>query len=135
MTTAMETILLGVAPGQEWERKGSSHWLEPESLDVRKMAAVMGQLRGRLITITATQLPDDGGMTMDYHWDLDGQLMTFALKVENNQVPSIFDLCEAADWVEREIHEYLAIEFTGRDYEPLMLRTGDTAGVNLREED
>jgi len=37
------------------------------------------------------------------------------------------------DWIEREIHEEYAIEFTGRAYEPLLLRAGDAAGVNLRE--
>ena len=44
------------------------------------------------------------------------------------------DLCEAADWIEREIHEEYRIEFTGRDYEPLLLREGRICGVNLREE-
>jgi NADH:ubiquinone oxidoreductase subunit C len=43
-------------------------------------------------------------------------------------------MCEAADWIEREIHEEYGIEFTGREYEPLLLRAGDTPGVNLREE-
>jgi NADH:ubiquinone oxidoreductase subunit C len=47
---------------------------------------------------------------------------------------SIFDLCEAADWIEREIHEEYSIDFTGRDYEPLLLRKGDKSGVNLRED-
>ncbi len=49
-------------------------------------------------------------------------------------IESIFDLCEAADWIEREIHEEYAIDFTGRAYEPLLLRKGDKAGVNLRED-
>ena len=46
----------------------------------------------------------------------------------------IIGWCEAADWIEREVHEGFAIDFTGRVYEPLLLRAGATAGVNLREE-
>jgi hypothetical protein len=38
------------------------------------------------------------------------------------------------DWIEREIHEGFALDFSGRVYEPLLLRQGDTPGVNLREE-
>jgi len=44
------------------------------------------------------------------------------------------DICEAADWIEREIHEEFALDFLGREYEPLLLRVGDKPGVNLREE-
>ncbi len=53
--------------------------------------------------------------------------------IAGNSIESIFDLCEAADWIEREIHEGFAIDFTGREYEPLLLREGDKPGVNLRE--
>jgi NADH:ubiquinone oxidoreductase subunit C len=44
------------------------------------------------------------------------------------------DICEAADWIEREVHEGFGINFTGREYEPLLLREGDTPGMNLRDE-
>ena len=132
---ALEVMCYELAPGTELDQKGSSLWLAPDALDVRKMAKLMNQQKGRLITITATQLPEDEGMVMDYHWDLDGRLMTFHLHVDDSTVPSIYDLCESANWIEREIHEYFAIEFTGRDYEPLMLREGDKPGVNLHEED
>ena len=37
------------------------------------------------------------------------------------------------DWIEREIHEGFAVDFVGREYEPLLLRQGDTLGVNLRD--
>ncbi len=117
-----------------WEQKGGSNWLAAGALDVRKLATLMKGRKARFITITATELPEHGGIVMDYHWDLDGQLLSFEVQVENGQVDSIYDLCEAADWIEREIHEYFAINFIGRDYESLMLRAGDKVGVNLREE-
>ena len=131
----IESIPSDLGLDEPWEQKGGSKWLAPAVLDVRKLAELMHARKARFITITATELPEHGGILMDYHWDLEGQLLTFELHAGNNQVESIYDLCEAADWIEREIHEYFAVEFSGREYEPLVRRTGDTMGVNLREED
>jgi NADH:ubiquinone oxidoreductase subunit C len=115
--TILENIPAELELTEHWEQKGGSHWLAPESLDVRKLTKLMNAHQARFITITATELPEHEGILMDYQMD------------------SIYDLCEAADWIEREIHEYYAVDFVGRDYEPLMLREGDKAGVNLREEE
>ena len=116
-----------------WEIKGGVHWLTLETMSVRALAEAMNALYARFITITAYQLPKDEGMRLEYHWDLDGQLLGFPFKLAANSIDSIFDLCEAADWIEREIHEEYNLDFAGRTYEPLLLRQGDTAGVNLRE--
>jgi respiratory-subunit NADH dehydrogenase subunit len=118
-----------------WEQKNGSQWLSPDSLDVRRMASLMLVRGARFVTVTAMELPDDGGMRLDYHWDVGGELLTFTLKADGKKIPSIHDLCPAADWIEREVHEYFAVDFEGREYEPLLLRTGDTAGVNLHKED
>jgi hypothetical protein len=131
----IDTIPAELGISESWEQKGGSNWLAPATLSVRKLAKLMNARKARFITITATELPEHGGILVDYHWDLDGQLLTFELPVENNQVDSIYDLCEAADWIEREVHEYFAINFIGREYEPLLLRNGDKVGVNLREEE
>lgn len=117
-----------------WTEKGGVHWLNPEPLTIRELAQAMNALRARFITITAYQLPKDQGLRLEYHWDLDGQLLGFPFDLEGNSIASIYDLCEAVDWIEREIHEGFDVDFTGRTYEPLLLRTGDTPGVNLREE-
>jgi len=37
------------------------------------------------------------------------------------------------DWIEREVYEGFAVDFLGREYEPLLLRAGDKLGVNLHE--
>jgi hypothetical protein len=79
-------------------------------------------------------LPGTEGFRLEYHWDLDGTLLGFPFKLEGKSIESIYDMCEAVDWIEREIHEEYAIDFTGREYEPLLLREGNTLGVNLREE-
>ncbi|MGD0732820.1 MAG: NADH-quinone oxidoreductase subunit C [Terracidiphilus sp.] len=117
-----------------WEMKGGVHWLSPEPLNVRELAAAMNECKARFITITAYQLPKEEGLRLEYHWDLDGKLLGFPFQLAGNSIESIYDLCEGVDWIEREIHEGFNVDFLGRLYEPLLLRQGDTAGVNLREE-
>jgi len=87
----------------------------------------------RFVTITAYELPNKDGFRLEYHWDLEGRLLGVAFTIAGNSIESIFDLSEAADWIEREVHEGFAIGFSGREYEPLLLRPGDQPGVNLRE--
>jgi hypothetical protein len=117
-----------------WVEKGGVHWLSPGALKVRELATEMNACQARFVTITAYQLPGDQGFRLEYHWDLDGQLLGFPFLLAGNSIESIYDLCEAVDWIEREIHEGFAIDFLGREYEPLLLRQGDKPGVNLREE-
>jgi hypothetical protein len=117
-----------------WTESGGVHWFNAEHLRVREVAAAMNAVSARFITITAHQLPGSGGMRLEYHWDLEGRLLGFAFPLEASAIESIYDFCEAGDWIEREVHEQFGIEFTGRAYEPLLLRAGNTAGIYLRKE-
>jgi len=136
--TAIDSIPKTLGIHEPWTVKGGVHWLNPEPLTIRELAKAMIALRARFVTITAYQLPKDEGLRLEYHWDLDGQLLGFPFNLaekslEGNSIESIFDLSEAVDWIEREIHEGFDVDFTGREYEPLLLRKGDTPGVNLRD--
>jgi hypothetical protein len=131
--TSLESIPEKLGIHATWVENGGVHWLEPGSVGIRELATAMNALQARFITITAYQLPKDEGLKLEYHWDLDGQLLGFPFKLAGNSIESIYDLCEAVDWIEREIHEGFAIDFPGREYEPLLLRQGDRPGVNLRE--
>lgn len=117
-----------------WTESGGVHWLTDPDLNVRQVAKAMNAVAARFITITAYQLPKDEGFRLEYHWDLDGRLLGFSFPLAGNSIESIYDLCEAVDWIERETHEGFGIEFTGREYQPLLLREGNTCDVNLREE-
>jgi NADH:ubiquinone oxidoreductase subunit C len=132
--TTLESIPEKLGSNQSWVEKGGVHWLEPGAMTVRELAQAMNELHARFITITAYQLPKQEGLRLEYHWDLDGQLLGFPFQLAGNSIDSIYDLCEAVDWIEREIHECFAVDFLGREYEPLLLRQGDQIGVNLREE-
>ena len=113
-------------------------WFNYDNMNVREVAKAMNAVQARFVTITAYQLPKDEGFRLEYHWDLAGRLLgfTFTLAgntIESASIESIYDLCEAVDWIEREVHEEYGIEFRGRDYEPLLLKPGDSVGVNMRE--
>lgn len=132
--TTLTSISEKLAIQEPWTESGGVHWLAPGALSIRTLAAEMNACRARFITITAYQLPEDTGFRLEYHWDIEGQLLGFPFVIAGKAIESIFDLCESVDWIEREIHEEYAIDFTGREYEPLLLREGNKLGVNLREE-
>ena len=131
--TPLDSISEKLGITEPWIEKGGVHWLTLGATNVRELAKAMNELHARFITITAYQLPKDEGFRLEYHWDLDGRLLGFNFPLAANSIDSIYDLCEAVDWIEREIHEEYSLEFTGRVYEPLLLRQGDTPGVNLRD--
>jgi NADH:ubiquinone oxidoreductase subunit C len=131
-TTPAAPVNALAAIGQYFE-KGGVFWYNQPGIDIREVARAMNSVGARFITITAYQLPGTEGFRFEYHWDLAGHLLGFNFPLAGNAIDSIFDLCEAADWIEREVHEEYRIDFTGREYEPLLLREGSICGVNLRE--
>ena len=132
--TLIESLPQQLGTAASLVESGGVHWLTTGDLNVRDLARIMNSCRARFVTITATQLPGEQGIRLEYLWDLDGQLLGFTLQLSGNSIESIYDICEAVDWIEREIHEGFAVDFSGREFEPLLLRQGDKPGVNLRED-
>jgi len=130
---SLETIPEKLGISDSFVEKGGVHWLTLGAVKVRELAKAMNEIHARFITITAYQLPKEEGFRLEYHWDLDGRLLGFSFQLTGKSIESIFDLTEAADWIEREIHEEYSLDFVGREYEPLLLRQGETMGVNLRD--
>ena len=122
-----------LASSEPYAEKNGVYWYMGIGLNVRELASAMNAVQARFVTITAYELPKDEGFRLEYHWDLAGRLLGFGFNLAGNSIESIYDLCEAVDWIEREVHEGFGIEFTGREYEPLLLRENDAAGVNMRE--
>jgi NADH:ubiquinone oxidoreductase subunit C len=131
---SLETLREELGIAEPWVESRGTWWLNSGTVGVRHVAKVMNEMHARFITITAYQLPGTEGFRLEYHWDFKGRLLGLTFIIAGKEIESIFDLCEAADWIEREVHEEYSIEFTGRAYEPLLLRVGDKSGVNLRED-
>ena len=134
---SLESISEKLGLAEPWTENRGAYWLNPGTAGVRNVAQVMNAVGARFITITAYELPNKDGFRLEYHWDLEGRLLgvPFVIAADSAgvfRIESIFDLCEAADWIEREVHEGFAIDFANREYEPLLLRPGDKPGVNLR---
>lgn len=111
------------------EARPDGLWLDLSVAQTLKMAQLMREAEARLVTMTATLAEESGSYVLMYHWDLEGRLLTIRMHV-SDRAHSIIDLWPGADWVEREIHDYYAIEFEGRDETPpLMLRRGDRPGL------
>jgi NADH:ubiquinone oxidoreductase subunit C len=130
----VEILPAEVVIGEPYEEIGGVYWFNYDGLNVRDLTKAMNAVQARFVTITAYQLPKNEGFRLEYHWDLAGRLLGFQFHVAGNEIESIYDLSEAVDWIEREVHEEYGIVFTGRALEPLLLRRGDTPGVNMRDE-
>ena len=117
-----------------FEQRRDGYWAAVPSLDVRAMACKMLGNSIRFITLTAMPLTDkSGGYRLLYSWDDDGALINISTTISTGCIQTISDLLPAADWVEREIRDYYALEFEGRaDTLTLMLREGDEPGLFSR---
>jgi hypothetical protein len=123
------TIPVELGLSQSWEKHADGLWLAAPDLDVEKAAAWMIAHQARFVTITA-QPAAGRECRMEYHWDIEGQLLTFVTQTHEGHIASISALCPAADWVEREVHDYFAVDFWGRkNIPPLMLRPNDRPGI------
>ena len=131
--STVELIPEVAASSEAYAENNGVYWYAHEDLNVRELARALNAIRARFVTITAYQLPKDEGFRLEYHWDIAGRLLGFGFTLKGNSIESIYDLLEAVDWIEREIHEGFGIDFVGREYEPLLLKPGDTIGVNMRE--
>lgn len=129
-----DTALASLAGGGAWKQRGGGWWLAARDLSPLVIAEAMAAQGARLVTITAT--PGEGGaFTLAYHWDLDGTLATTVTAVTGGSVASIVEFFPCADWIEREIRDYMGIAFAGREEAPpLVLRAGDRPGFFVRGE-
>jgi NADH:ubiquinone oxidoreductase subunit C len=132
--SSVESIPMTLAKPEAFSEIGGVFWYGDSGLNVREVARAMNAIGARFITVTTYELPANGGFRLEYHWDSMGTLLGFTFPISGNTIESVYDLCEAVDWIEREVHEEYRIDFTGREYEPLLLREGGACGVNLQKE-
>jgi NADH:ubiquinone oxidoreductase subunit C len=124
----LEEIREHLGSMEVWVNKAKAWWLETPNLDVEKMARLMVDIGSRLVTVTASRVPE-GEFRIIYHWDLQGQLLNFVTLTHQATLPSIMSISPVADWIEREIHDYFAVDFAGRKLPTLVLSEKDPPGI------
>ncbi len=117
-----------IGSGKPLKQSTDGWWLEDPDLNVERMAQVFTKAGARLVTMTAIPV-SDLECRVAYHWDLKNQLVNFITSTRKGSLPSIADVCPAANWIEREIHDYFAVNFSGREMPPLVLRKNDLPGI------
>jgi NADH:ubiquinone oxidoreductase subunit C len=125
----MKAILSLLQTDQQFIQRTDGCWLEDPDLDVERMTVCMVEMGARLVTISAMPAAD-GETRLVYHWDIEGNLINLGTLTREGVIPSIAPNCPAADWIEREVKDYFAVDFSGREnLAPLVLRKGDHPGL------
>lgn len=91
---------------------GGSLWVSAPQLDVEAMAREMKTLGFRLITMTG-RAREDGETTIIYHYAQRDQYVSFTTFTRAGAIPSITPTLRMASWIEREIHDFFAVQFIG----------------------
>jgi NADH-quinone oxidoreductase subunit C len=104
---------LAAIPGSaEAEEHGDSLWISAPQLDIGAMAREMRALGGRLITMTGLARAD-AETTIIYHYCLRRQYVSFKTFTRGGAIASITPTLRMASWIEREIHDFLGVQFIG----------------------
>jgi NADH-quinone oxidoreductase subunit C len=94
------------------EERSDGWWMVAPGLDVCAVAKQMRSHQMRLATVTSIAR-DDGETDLIYHYNRDGFALNLKVSTQNNTQFSITTIIPAADWIEREIHDLYAVQFTG----------------------
>ncbi len=99
----------------------------PENLE-EVAKHLWGVRRFRFSIATGTHMPT--GFEVLYHFAVDdgGKYINVRVKApdaQNPRLPTLSRIIKGTDWIEREIHDMLGVEFDGRDETPPLLRAED----------
>ena len=94
------------------EEHSDGLWIAAPQLDVEAMARDMKALGFRLITVTG-RAREDGETTLIYHYAQRQQYVSFTTSTRGGKIASITPTLRMASWIEREIHDFFAVDFVG----------------------
>jgi len=104
--------LPAIAGAAEVVERGGSLWISAPQLDVEAMAREMKALGYRLITMTG-RAREDCETTIIYHYAQLDQYVSFTTSTRGGAIQSITPTLRMASWIEREIHDFFAVQFIG----------------------
>lgn len=87
-------------------------WMWAPELDVEAMAREMKALGYRLSTMTGLAC-EAGETTIIYHYTRPHVAVNIKTVTRGGALPSLASIALPAAWIEREIHDFFAVTFTG----------------------
>jgi NADH:ubiquinone oxidoreductase subunit C len=104
---------LTAIPGSaQVEERCDGLWMLAPQLDVEAMAREMKALGCRLVTMTGLAR-DDGETTIIYHYARRHEAINFKTATSGGAIRSLAPMLRPASWIEREIHDFFAVDFVG----------------------
>lgn len=99
-------------------------YVEIDRDKARELAEFLFKEEGMRLS-TATGMDTRKGFELLYHFSLDKTGVFYTMRVfvpkDDPKMPSIASFLPAADWIEREMHELLGVEFEGHpNLQPLL---------------
>jgi NADH:ubiquinone oxidoreductase subunit C len=101
-----------LVPNAQVDIRPDGGWLFAPEIDIVEAARRMVQSEATLSTITARAIPGDE-TELVYHYHKGSLALNIKTRTRGNQAASITPVCQAAGWIEREIHDLYAVMFTG----------------------
>jgi len=104
--------LAGIPGSTKAEERDESLWISAPQLDVAAMARDMKALGYRLITMTG-QAGEGDETAIIYHYARREQYVSFKTSTRGGAIASVTPMLRMASWIEREIHDFFAVDFIG----------------------
>ena len=131
MSEFVETLKaeLGDKAKDFFERSEKRIYCEVAPENLVEVARHLWGVRGfRFSTATGTHMPE--GFEVLYHFAADGEGKYVNVRVKapdpkNPRLPTLTGVIRGTDFIEREMHDLLGIEFDGREETPTLLRAED----------
>ncbi len=121
MSVELDAQLAGLPGATEVEVHPDGLWMAAPKLDVLALAHLMMKHQARLSTMTAIALAD-GETEIIYHYTLGQQAANIKTRTWQGALDSIAPVTQAANWIEREIHDLYGVTFTGHPNLARMIR-------------
>ena len=131
MSQELQARLLALPGAQGIESRLDGQWMTAPEIDVAAMAQLMSETEGRLSTITGIPLTD-GETELIYHYVVAGQPINVRARTRANAIPSIANITQSANWIEREIHDIYGVDFQGHPFLERLLRPAQVLHLSLQ---
>jgi len=115
------TLIQKTAPRVEVQRVSKRRlWLETEPQGLRTLFQSLKKAWPALHLSTITGLETDSGIEVIYHFEVEKVLVNLKVRLaaESLGLETICDILPVADAYERELHDVLGLEFSGRESTP-----------------